>query len=89
MNVRRAATFVVAIVPFHQVPVDFGPIAKTGQFARTPGALQRARKHFGKTQSAQPFRESARIAFAAFRERQIRKTCVLTRDSPSGFSMPG
>src|SRR5262245_57363530 len=33
MNVRRAATFVVAIVPFHQVPVDFDPIAKAGQFA--------------------------------------------------------
>jgi hypothetical protein len=55
MNVRRAATFVVAIVPFHQVPVDFGPIAKAGQFAGPGHALKWDGEHLGKTQPAQPF----------------------------------
>ena len=66
MNVRRATTFVVAIVPFHQVPVDFGPIAKARQFAGPGHALKWAGEHLGKTQPAQPFLERARIAFAAF-----------------------
>ncbi len=49
------------------------------------GTLQQAGKHPGETYSAQPFPDLARIALATFRERQVGKSRVLTRDSPGGF----
>ena len=65
MNLCGSKTFIIAIVPFDQIRVDFSDSSKASQLARAPGALQRARKHLGKTQSAQPFHEAARIAGAA------------------------
>src|SRR6478672_11492539 len=89
MDLGTAATLIIAIIPFDQIPVDFSDSSKASQFTGAPGTLQRARKHFGKTQSAQPFLEAARIALATFCERQVSKSRVLTRESPSGFPMPG
>src|SRR5436190_23174576 len=84
-----AVPLILTIVPFDQIRVDFSDSSKASQLARAPGALQRARKHLGKTQSAQPFLEAARIALATFCQRQVGKSRVLTRESPSGFPMPG
>ena len=89
MDVSSAATLIIAIVPFDQIPVDFSDSSKASQLTGAPGTLQRAGKHLGKTQSAQPFLEPARIALATFCERQVSKSRVLTRESPSGFPVSG
>jgi hypothetical protein len=85
VDVNGSATLVIAIVPFDQIPVDFSDSSKASQLTGAPGTLQWAGKHLGKTQSAQPFLEPARIALATFCERQVSKSRVLTRESPSGF----
>jgi hypothetical protein len=69
MDISRQATFILAIVPFEQVPVDFSHSSEAGQLAGPGGTPQRAGKHPGESQSPQPFRKPARIALATFRER--------------------
>jgi hypothetical protein len=51
MDISSTATFVIAIVPFEQIRVDFSHSSKPSQLTGARGALQRARKHFGETQS--------------------------------------
>src|SRR5215470_13119549 len=79
------ATLVIAIVPLDQIPVDFSDSSKAGQLTSASDTLQWAGKHLGKTQSAQPFLEPPRAALAAFCQRQVGKSRVLTRESPRGF----
>src|SRR4029077_7454725 len=82
------ASLIFTIVPFDQIRVDFSRSSKTSQLTGAPGTLRRARKHFGKRQSAQPFSQAARIPFAPFCKRQISKSCVLARERPLGFPVP-
>src|SRR5215510_9536498 len=88
-DLGSAASLIFTIVPFDQILVDFSHGSKTSQLTGAPGTLQRAGKHLGKSQSTQPILEPSRIALATFCERQVGKSCVLARDSPSGFAVPG
>src|SRR5205823_14118018 len=47
--------------------------------------LQRTRQHVGKNRSGQPFSKTRGVALAALRQRQIGKSCMLTRDAPGSL----
>ena len=64
MNLHRSETFVIAVVPFDQVAIDFGCGPEAGQFAGASGALQGTREDLHERQSGQPFAKPAGIAFA-------------------------
>src|SRR5882672_7306832 len=88
MNVHRSAAFVFAVVPFDQVPIDFGRGPEASQFAGASGALQRTREDLRKGQSRQPFPKPAGIAFATLGERYISQPCMLAREAPGGLAVP-
>src|SRR4029077_2758975 len=85
MDLGTAATLIIAIVPFDQVPVDFSDSSKASQFTGAPGTLQRAGEHLGEGQSTQPIGEPARVAFATFCQRYVGKSRELARERPRGF----
>src|SRR5262245_57297616 len=89
MAISGEAALVLAVVPFEQVPVDFGHSSKARQLAGSGSALQRAGKHLGESHSAQPFLKPARIALPTLCQRQVRKSRVLARERPRGFSVSG
>src|SRR5262245_30851267 len=88
VDVSAIATLIIAIVPLDQILVDFSGCSKARQLAGALGALERTGKHLGKTQSTQPFLKSARVALAAFCQRQVGESRVLARERPRGFPVP-
>ena len=44
MDLFRRQPFVFAVIPLHQITIDFGALAETCQIARLAGALKRARQ---------------------------------------------
>src|SRR5215510_3173692 len=89
VDISGEAALILAVVPFEQVPVDFSHSSKASQLAGSGSALQRAGKHLGESHSAQPFLKPARIALATLCQRQVRKSRVLARERPRGFSVSG
>ena len=85
MNLCGAQTFIVTVVPLDQVAIDFGYRTKPRQFTGSSRALQRTRQHFRENRSGQPFSKTRGVALAAFRQRQIGKSCMLTRDTPGSL----
>src|SRR6266576_3679176 len=65
MNLRRSETFVLAVVPFDQIAINFGCGPEATDFAGASGALQRTREDLRERKSGQPFAKPAGIAFAA------------------------
>jgi hypothetical protein len=55
MDLGRASTFILAVVPFEQIVIDFDCGAEAGQLTCPPCALQGTGKHLGEGQSFQPF----------------------------------
>src|SRR5438094_9387467 len=84
-NLRRSKTFVIAIVPFDQIAIELCYRAEARQFSGPDGALQRTGQNLGENQSGQPLSKSQRIAFTAFRHRQIRKFGMLSWVAPGRF----
>src|SRR5947207_3598888 len=84
-NLRRSKTFVIAVVPFDQIAIELCYCTESGQFTGPNGALQGTRENLGENKSRQPLPKSARIAFAAFRQRQIGKSGMLTCSAPGSL----
>src|ERR1700693_5066564 len=55
INAGMLENNVVGIVPFRQIRADFRNLIKSGQFARSPRALQRTGKHAAERHNAEPF----------------------------------
>ena len=87
MDLRGRESFILAIIPFHEVGIWFCERAKAGQFAGMFGALQRAGEDFGECLPTQSLAEKARGLFTMFGERQIRSTRMLAALAPGGFAM--
>src|SRR5215813_1296692 len=87
VDISGEAALILAVVPFEQVPVDFSYSSKASQ--RATRTCELAGKHLGESHSAQPFLKPARIALATFCQRQVRKSRVLARERPRGFSVSG
>src|SRR5437899_1070766 len=83
--VTGAIVIKIAVVPLDQVAIDVGYRTKPRQFTGSSRALQRTRQHFRENRSGQPFSKTSGVALAAFRQRQIGKSCMLTRDTPGSL----
>ena len=89
MDLIGAEPFVRPIVPLDEVWVDPGRPRESGQFARSPGALQRTGENRGKSKRPQPLAEAPSILLTARRKRQIRPPRVLPGKRPGRFTVPG
>src|SRR6185295_8240478 len=87
MDLSRGSAFVIAVVPFNEVAIRARRIPEAGQFACAAGADERTAPYLGKGQPAQPVMEISGVALTAFGERQIRKSGVLTGQTPSCLAM--
>src|SRR5262249_4040991 len=88
-NFGRGPPLVLAVVPFDEVIVDDGPIAESGQLARPPRPLQRARENVIEGDAGKARTKSPRIAFAARRERQVGQPRMLARSAPLRLAVSG
>src|SRR6185436_3753440 len=88
MNLLGPETFVLSIIPFDQIAIDFGCGPEARQFAGASGALQGTREDLRESQSSEPFPKSAGIAFATPGQRHIGKARMLACEAPGGFAVP-
>ena len=88
MNLHRSETFVLAVVPFDQIAINFGRGSETSKFAGASGALQGTGEDLCERQSGQPFAQPPGIAFATLGQRHIGKPRMLARETPGGFAVP-
>src|SRR5437867_10264521 len=63
-DVNRAATFVLAIVPFDQVRVNFSNRSESSQLARSHSTAQRAGEYLRKCHIPQSLPQFSRVAFS-------------------------
>src|SRR5262249_27469530 len=70
-NLRRPEAFVLAVVPFDKIPIDFGYAPEPGQRASARGAQQGARDNLRESQPGQALSEPTGILFAQLREGQV------------------
>src|SRR5262249_335634 len=78
MNLYGADTFVITVIPFDQIGIDFGDAPEACPFTGSRSSLQRAGQYFREDQSSQPFSKTRGVALAALGQRQVGKTGVLT-----------
>src|SRR5215216_528133 len=76
VDLCRSQTFVVAVVPFDQITIDFSYGSKARQFTSSKSALQWAGQDSREIGFSQAVPKTQRIAFTARRQRQIRQACV-------------
>jgi hypothetical protein len=88
VDLDRSATFVIPVVPFDQIGVQFSYGSEAGQFARASSPLQGTRKDLRKGESYQPFAKTAGVLFATLRQRQIGKSRMLPGAAPGSFAVP-
>ena len=88
-NLIGADAFIVPVIPFDQIRIDFGHASKPRQFGCPSGALQRTRQDFDEKQCGQPRSKPYGIQFATFSERQIGKPCVPAVAAPFSFAVTG
>jgi hypothetical protein len=88
MDLSRGETFILAIVPLHEIGVNFSDGAESGQFTRASRALQRTREDLGEFQAAQPSPKRAGILSALLGQWKISQPSMLTREAPSRFTVP-
>src|ERR1700751_5791356 len=86
-NLYGADTFVITVIPFDQIAIDFGYRAKACQFAGSHGALQWTRPHLRENQSGQPFSKTRGVALATLGQRQVGNPRVLARYAPGGLAV--
>src|SRR5215468_4070464 len=68
-DLGRATAFILAVVPFVQVTIDFRHGSEASQLAGPSSALQRTGEHLGESQSFQPLSKPPGVALPAFCER--------------------
>jgi hypothetical protein len=86
-NVRRASSFIVAIVPLGQIRIDFNVRIRRNQGACPLGSKTRATEDADEFGATQALIELTRLFFAMFGQRNIGSTSVLVGDRPDGFAV--
>ena len=89
MDLDGASSFVLTVVPFHQVAIGFGHCSKACQLTSQGCSLQRTHEYFGKSQFAESFAKPAGVAPPSVGQRQVGKTRVLPREALRGLPVPG
>jgi hypothetical protein len=88
VNLLRGQSFVLAVIPLHQIALGDGSVSESGQRTGFPGALQRAHQHeregFLGQRGAEPLGKPAPI----IGERYVGRAGVLTAQAPRGLTVP-
>src|SRR5207253_8764849 len=87
MNLRRSKSFIVAVVPFDQIAIDFGGGREASQFTSASDALQWTSEDLRESQSGQPRSKVTCVALASLGQRQVSKTSVLAATAPGGLGV--
>ena len=87
MNLFRGQALVVAVVPFLEVAIDFGPLPQTGELAGLAGTLKGARENSSEGHLRKNRRQESRHRSAILRERDIRDAGVLSAQAPLGLTV--
>ena len=83
----RCAALIVAIVPFHQIRIDYRDIAETGQFAGPASAQQGTDENSLEREVFEPIGEVSSHGFSVFSQRKIGQSSVLSGKAPSCFAV--
>src|ERR1700760_3048950 len=86
-NLAALATFVVAVIPFEEIGIEFGDAAESGELTGAPRALKRARDDPAKRYAFEALLKPLRLAFAFLRQRDVGAAGVLAACAPFGFAM--
>src|SRR5262249_32460132 len=89
VDLRAGTTFIGAVVPFHEVGIDFRHRAEASELARSNHPLQGAGEHRGELRSLEPLSEPGGFGFTFRRQREIGQSRVLVRDGPGRLPVPG
>src|ERR1700677_2485175 len=81
------APLVVAVIPFEQVGIDLGGVAEPGECAGAGRPLKGTGEDPIKLEPPKTLVEPSRLAFALFREGNIRASRMLAARAPFGFAM--
>src|ERR1700733_1513982 len=81
------APLVVAVIPFEQVGIDLCGVAEPGERAGAGRALKGTGEYPVKLEPLKTLVEASRLAFALFREANIRASRMLAARAPFGFAM--
>jgi hypothetical protein len=76
-NVHRAASFVITVVPFGEVRLDFSILTQSNQFTRSLCPPTRTAEDMNKFCAAQPRSKLSRLFFTMFGQRDICATGML------------
>jgi len=88
MDLCECPPFVITVIPLDQVPVERCEAAKAGELTGSERPPERTREHVIELQVFEPGAERASLFLAMGREREIGKSGVLARDTPSRLSVP-
>jgi hypothetical protein len=88
VNIGSEASFILAVVPFEQIAIDFVYCPEAGQYACADRALQGTGGYLGESESTEPLSKIAGVPLALLCQWQIRQPRVLARQGPGGLSMP-
>src|SRR5947199_940853 len=87
MNLRGSKSFIIAVVPFDQIAIDFGGGREASQFTSASGALQWTSENLREGQSRQTFPKPPCVPFASLSQWQISQTRMLAGQAPSSLAM--
>ena len=87
VNLLGGQSFVVAVVPFHQIRIDLGTRAEPRQFAGLPRPSQRARQHQLEISRDQFLPQQPRLLATVLSQRDVRHAGVLTAETPFRVSV--
>src|SRR5277367_4238921 len=87
-NFGGGQTFILAVVPFHEVRIGFRAGSEAGELASSSRTLQWAGKHLGKFHASHAFSQPLRVALAIRGQWQVGKASVLPGESPGRVAVP-
>ena len=82
LNLVGGQSFVIAVVPFHQIRINLGARSQSRQFTGLPRPSQRARQHQVEIRRDEFLTQESRSLAAVLGQRDIRDTGVLAAATP-------
>ena len=87
-DVHGAPTFVITVVPFSEVRLDFGAPTQGNQCTGPLSPSARATEHMGEFGVAQSLPKLSCFLFAMFGQRNVGASRMLVGHRPGGFTVP-
>jgi hypothetical protein len=87
-NVHRASSFIITVVPFGEVRLDFSALNQSSQCTSPLCPPTRAAEHMDEFGAAQSFSKVSRFLFPMFSQRDICTTGMLVGQRPLSLTVP-